>query len=692
MPDLTPQQIIEFFNTLSPTAAIDFFKKLDAGSKVAHDSMKGLYSGVAAVKQIAQETWEKAEGLKDALVDLAKTNLGDVVKSLGSGNKELVSLLANTALLTAALAGVRSDTLTALAQSATDVNLKFDDAVKAMNQWGLSNNMMIKGLISLNQAAAPVRNLEAGLIGAASASGELGSLLKELGPGFDNFDKKVNTFTEMTFNLGNAAGLSTTQVAGFAASLSVLPGALSTMIDLSKKGGVQISLLDAAMKVAGGTGQKFEAVVNDLNEVYRNYNTTGEKALQFVTRLSAASSGLKIPLDIVKDYTRNAASSFKFFGDNTQAALTILGKFGPVLKASGLGPSAIAELTRGMTENISRLDVAQRAFVSQTAGGPGGLQGSYQIELLKQKRQLDKVQSMVEQSLRQQFGGKIVTLEQAASSQASAAQFTKQVQLLTSGPTKIANSDAEAYKIIEAMAKGFKAPIAPGAVGETIATPDEALKKSLEDGTAWQKRNYNELNRIGNTLDVMAMHGAMQADAANRNVLGPGFNKKLVEDQMKEGTLAASQQSILIKGTNNKEETPSQGLMNHLEKVGSIEDIGKGAEAFFGQMWSAIKKEENKLRGSIISPEKDQTPLPESPLDKVMKFFQEDKGTEDNKKGPKTASYSAAPQTLEINQTLTCPSCQKKDFNQLAQVMIDGSISDLRKGEVNHVHTGANIG
>lgn len=691
MPDLTPQQIIEFFNTLSPTAAIDFFKKLETGSKVAAQAMNGLHSGVQAVKQITQETVEKAGELKNTMLELAKTRIGDVVQSLSSGNKELLSLVANAALLTAALAGVRSDTLNALAQSASDVNLNFDHTVKALDQFGLADNKIVKVLISLNQAAAPVRNLEAGLIGAASASGELGSLLGELGPNFENMSKKVTTFVEKTFNLAQASGLSTTQVAGFAAQLSVIPGAMSTMVDLTEKGGKQIDLLDASMKVASGTGQKFEAVVNDLNEVYRNYNTTGEKALQFVTRLSAASAGLKIPLDIVKDYTRNASAQFKFFGDNTQAALNILGKFGPVLKASGLGPAAIAELTRGMTDNIARLDVAQRAFVSQTAGGAGGLQGSYQVELLKQKGQLDKVQSMVEQSLRQQFGGKIVTLEQAANSQASAAQFTKQVQLLTSGPTKIANSEGEAYKIIEAMSKGFKAPIAPGGEKETIATPDEALKKSLETGTLWQERNYNQLTVIANRLDLIAMHGALTADAANRSLLGPGLNKKLTQEQMTEGSQAASQQSLLIKGTTNKELGPNEAIMERFEKLGSVFDGFKSLQDSFENMLDGLKGEVDKLSGSVLVPGKSQPATQETPTQKIIPFLGEEEQKE-KKTGVKTSSIGSTPQTLEINQTLICPSCQKKDFTQVASLLIDGSISNFRKGEVNHIHTGANLG
>ena len=127
-----------------------------------------------------------------------------------------------------------------------------------------------------------------------------------------------------------------------------------------------------------------------------NFGTSGGKALEIFSRMSSASQALKIPMDLVKDATASAAENFKMFGDNSQAAINILGRFGPVLKDAGMGPEAITELTRKYGGTISRLDMAQQAFVSQQAGGVGGLQGAFEIDKLKREGKIDEVQAMVE--------------------------------------------------------------------------------------------------------------------------------------------------------------------------------------------------------------------------------------------------------------------------------------------------------
>lgn len=689
MAELTPEQIIEFFNKLSPQAAQEYFQKLEGGSKIAYDAIKKLHGGTQELQTTLSSTVEIADKVKESLVNITKTNLGQVVQHLSEGNRELLGMITKISLVGLALGGIRSDTLNALSQSASDVNVNFQSTLDTIDQFGYSNNSFIKFLSTLHQAAAPARNLEAGLLGAASSSGELGSFLRETGTDLEGLDRKMTSFVDLTYDLAQASGLSVSQVAGFASEISKIPGVLSTTIDLENKGITQLHMLDAAMKVAAGTGQKFSSVVDDLNDIYRNYNTTGEKALQLVARLSSASAGLKIPLDIVKEYTKNASSQFKFFGDNTQSALNILNKFAPSLKASGLGPAAVAELTRGMTDNIARLDVAQRAFVSQTSGGPGGLQGSYQIELLKQQGRLDQVQSMVEKSLRQQFGGRIVTLEEAARSPAAAAQFTKEVQLLTTGPTKIANTEGEAYKILEAMSKGFKAP---AGVTEAVATPEDALKSSLEVGNAWQERNYNELVVQTNKLDLVAMHTSMMANAATRQFLGPATIPGQKEDREKAAERAGNR-SILVQNTPNKEMTSTESVLDRLENLGSAFDSFEKLEGAFNNIRKGFEEEMQKISPPSSTGKDRSEGGVESPLIKFPALFQEPKEEKNTGAGPvKTAAVGSGNQSLSINHVSTCPECQKKSMTQIAQVIFDGSINNVKKGEVNHIHTGANIG
>lgn len=687
MAELTIEQVLEFFNKSDSGTIQQVFSKIAEGSESARQAMSGWVDSVGKatsvldnLKDVGQEALQRVEAL-------ASVNFGQFVQGLASGNKELLGMTAQASLLLGVISGIKPDAFNAIGEAANDatgdITRTFDilNRVSQLDPTGFSNKL-IKGLAVLHEAAEPARRFEAGLMAMAARSGEFGSLMAEIGTDLEGLENKLVSFTDLTYSVAQVSGLTTVQVAKYASELNKIPGALSTTIETSAAGTEHMHMLDAAIKVAAGTGQDFSSVIQQMTAVYQEFGTTGKNALEFVSRLAAASQDLKMPLDLVKDYVTGASQSFRFFGDNSQAAINILGKFGPALAESGLGPKAVADLTQNITRNISEMNLAQRAFVSGTSGGPGGLQGAYQIELLKRQGRVDEVQKMVEDSLRQQFGGRIVTLDEAAKDQGLAAQFTKQVQLLTQGPSKIASSEAEAYAILDAMSKGVRAQ-----PDKQIATKEEALSSALDIGNSFQERNYNQLTAISNTLDLGVQYSSIIASNTARTVSGTGFNQTNIDNnRLKQGQIASGAK-MLIGDSFAQEQGVSEAILGRAGELGSIKDLLGKFQNSLQDATKVIEAKTQALSGSVVSPKRmaDKAGDQIGAVDRIggaIAVGTDDGGTTDTRTNN---------QVLTVTNVNTCAICQKQEMTKTAEVVFDGRIEDVKKGEVKHVHTGANL-
>jgi hypothetical protein len=268
------------------------------------------------------------------------------------------------------------------------------------------------------------------------------------------------------------------------------------------------------MKIGTGTGVGFSRTLEDISFQYLELGTSGKEALDYTARLSASSQTLRMPMENIRSYAEGAARSFRYLGDNTQSAINIFERFAPTLQKSGLGVRAISDLIGGVTSNISQMGIAQKSFLSSQTGGPGGLQGGYQIELLMKQGKVDEVYKKVEDSLRKQFGGRIVTLEEAAKDNRAAGQFTKQVQLLTQGPTKIAGSEQEAYKILDVLAKGGPEKAKP------LTDQGGAFRSALETGDKLQERQVNILTQLENQTERGVQLASITAYNTTRQLVG----------------------------------------------------------------------------------------------------------------------------------------------------------------------------
>jgi hypothetical protein len=167
---------------------------------------------------------------------------------------------------------------------------------------------------------------------------------------------------------------------------------------------------------------------------------------------------------------------------------------------------------------VSKLDIAQRTFVSARTGGPGGLQGGYDVALAMREGRMDEVYGKVEETLRDMMGGEIVTLEQAAVDPRAAAQMARQTQMLTTGPLAIAGSEGEACRVLDAFAKG-ETGVGKEVIGET---PEMASVKAITRGNTIQERQASILTDIHNVLAHKKVYVSEEARAEVQERAGLG--------------------------------------------------------------------------------------------------------------------------------------------------------------------------
>lgn len=351
--------------------------------------------------------------------------------------------------------------------------------------------------LSLAQSADNALRLQNAYIQLSAKTGNLSEVFDTAGPKLTHLNALLERQTAMMSNSIKATGLAPEVIQKYYSELGSIPKALEETVISSGSADKNVSMLTATIKTAMGTGRSYTDVIDDMKLAFKDYNITGEKALEFSTRMSEISNKFGINLDVVRDSLRSTANTFKMFGNEAEASARILNQYVGALKSTGISGDAAVEVVTSMTGALGGLNIAQKSFLSAQTGGPGGLMGAFQIEKMMREGKMDEVFEKVREQMQKQFGS-IVSLDDASRSQAGAAQLTRQMMILKQGPLgQFAKTDQEAIRILE----GFKAK------QEGRSTPSDLsgriVQESMSKGTLIQEKSYTELSKIRGTLESM---------------------------------------------------------------------------------------------------------------------------------------------------------------------------------------------
>jgi len=385
-----------------------------------------------------------------------------------------------------------------------------------------------KAVKQLLDQSSQAEILEHNLLGVIKMSGELGKYQKQMGDNYENLNKLTADFGAAMNNSAKATGYSVEQVTQWAMSAKHIRGFLDHTVEGLGKFGEGMSAMTAAIQLSRSSSQDMSIVLGTLVKAYEDLgNAQGpvtdgvEKGLHMFSLMQEATDKLGIRFEDTQGYLTHVADAFKFIGDNTQGATNILARFSGALQNTGLTAKASVDIIQGMVDSVNSLSIGTKALISQRTGGPGGLQGAFQIENLLRQGKVDEVAKKMEQTLRQQFGGKIYSLEEAARSPQAASQFMRQRELLKSGAFGgLAKTDETANRLLEALSKG------PTETANALKSADEALKDNVAEGTKLTERTNTILDDMNTSIARGVIIQEQQLLLEARSIIGTGKNEK----------------------------------------------------------------------------------------------------------------------------------------------------------------------
>lgn len=419
----------------------------------------------------------------------------------------------------------------------------------------------IKGLTTgfdnFLKSADKTVNLERNLLAIAAASGDLNSFLDATGEALKNITTETASFTTATQAVAEATGLLPSTVQAYATDAARIPGTLKNWITTQDGLSTSMSQLEAQIKLASAFGMQHSEVVNQLDTAYRDFGLTGVKALEFVSNMASAAQDLQMPMDMVQRYTMDAGRSFKMFGDNTEGALRILSRMRGALRDSNLGPEAIAELTRGMTEGLRNMNLAQASLVSAMSGGPGGIVGGLRVQQMMEEGKTGDVMSMMEQAFKRIAGGPIITRQQAIESPELAGQFVKQVEMLKS-VFGMATTEQQASRIIDAMSKGNLEQF------DQLVTGTEKLEEAVDRGRTVAERHTTKFTEMAQFMEKQVALQSINNMLLMRQILGTDRESPFAQQII--SAMGQATQSSSTKGAIGVTEVTGQTTYNDMMK------------------------------------------------------------------------------------------------------------------------------
>ncbi len=615
MPDPT---ILESFTT----AAVELFKKnaTDVEQRILEIANKATAAGFS-IDSFKESLLKAGVSVKEITrifdnYSLSVGKVGEIFEKLSRGVDISGFIENNSKAIGAAVRAFApiNDELTNVLNKYKSTSATFgiglEDTIKTISKHSEILNKLpglgtiLGGLGKIGAGADQAKMMENTFLSVSAAAGDLGGTLRNtLGESFENLDAKMEEFNGLIADVGTSTGISANEAMDYALRLKQIPGSMTEMVRVSTESTKSISMLDATIRVARGTMQDVGGVISTLNDIFRTLGTTGDKSLQVIARMYEVSQAIKMPTDLMKTYVMGAANSFKFLGDNSQGAMDVMSRMSGAMREAGMGPAAVQEIVSGYVSGIEKMSIAQKAFISGRAGGAGGLRGGFEIDLMFREGRLNEVANKVETAMKGMFGGRVVTLEDAAKSASAASQMVKQVELLKS--FGLAATQDQAYGVIESLAKGKPVP-------ET-RTPEKAVEDAVTKGNALITRQNTVVTQIANELIRLNNSASIQTGALLRLVLGSeGAAGSPIARARREGEVSAAGTGFRFSASPGL--APGAGMATGAKnlyeqgkdaidaiKTIATSDIGKGMAAAGVNISSAVSNITGKARGAATA-------------------------------------------------------------------------------------------
>lgn len=410
-------------------------------------------------------------------------------------------------------------------------------------------------MTTMMRATDNTHRLQNAIIQLSARAGNLGEVFRTAGPHLENMNELVGQQRKAMIDAAEATSLMPEQIEEYYSQLGTIPGALTRTVGTSSeilaRGGSdaqgRVSMLSATILTAVGTGRQYRDVVDDLRIAFKDFGIVGEDALKFSTSISKVAQDNNVDLEAVQVAVRATADAFSRYADTQEQVAKMslslsqsMDQYIGALQKVGVPGNQAIGIYQNMTSAIANMTTAQKAFLSQQTGGPGGLMGAFQIErLLKTDPAavLERVRRQIEQ-----MTGPAVSVEEAAVSPAAAARLVRQREILKSGPLgQLVGTGPEADQRASQMLEAFRE------VGKGAKAPDfkDILKTPMERGIAIQEKSLTEVTKSRIALErIMAASDMSMTDLVESNFTAADSTNQALND-MKQSLRAGEVRGLL---------------------------------------------------------------------------------------------------------------------------------------------------
>jgi hypothetical protein len=496
--------------------------------------------------------------------------------------------------------------------------------------------------------------------------------------GVNDFTDKIKMFNQQVTNLSLASGIGRTASAELMKQLGSIPGQI-------EPGARSFESLaehaDATSKVIAGTGINQKTVLDEMKNAYENLGATATEQLQYVAQLSQAAQASTLGFDQTKATLDAVTGSFREFGNETDGAVAIIDKFGPAFTKMHVGAKTASDIIKGLTDGISIMNVAQKGFLSSSTGGAGGLRGGFQIDKLLQEGKLKEVEAKLEQALKKQFGGKIVSLNEATSNDKSAAQYQKQLSMVQQGPFgSLAQKAGGAEKLLEALSKGGGASSTSGA---------NQLKTTLDQGKNRQDRSNTAIAKIATGLEDIASKQDIKLSTLLRGIAGDGNADKAISKAAAEQSKKMDSNPVGIGDSLSETFSSAGGVLDKISQK-----LTEGYANFKGVL--DTREAEEKVRAVIQNNtnnnsnttttqvgQTNASPMPPTIAETAQQVAESKgptnplvaqaienanrlSGSNADKKGSALGGTASNDNTVQVQMNVQCTDCGKKEMHSVA--------------------------
>lgn len=572
---------------------------LNNAQKAAEASAKALSEMLGGVNTAASATARSVLNLGGTLFDSFKNGTSAIMNTagaMGGLTKAYAALRASS--------GVTADLFPSLGKASQGFSTLTEQTKAMGSEWVTLSKLMGGGIAGIGanivENASMGERAQQNLISIMGTSGQLGKVFDQNGTLIGNLGAQTLKYVENMSQVALANNQTLQSTIAMSQGFHSLPGVMSESVNVGTALGGNINSLSAAMKVMAGSGQSMDQVISAMNTAYKDLgNAQGEvndkstKGLTLFSTMSSLSKSLNLQFSETQGFLTQVADKFAMVGNNTEAAGKIMLRFTDSLRNTGLTSTQSLNVIQGMIDGIGKLTVGTKAFISAQNGGPGGLQGSIQIDQLLRQGKSDEVMTMVQDTLRKQFGGKIYTQAEGAQSQEAAAGFTRQKMLLNSGAfgNLTGGDDNKATRLLEALASNDRGKFAPDAVGAN------ALQSVAKQGNSLQEEGNSILNKIAVNSELTQLGVQLMATKTIRDYIGSTgpTSKELSTTRINNESKANDAENRdLSSGTMTR-----QSLTTNFEKI--AEQYGRATSQAFGEATVAGSKMVGDVAKTVMS-------------------------------------------------------------------------------------------